>query len=186
MEVQFGSIKRFVLPDDWLADSEQNTGLMKLCCVHPRAHDDVEIAFFQKKQGILETAMQDFREILGRGDHKIVEAGDELVKLAPVMGNAGNNQWSNKNRGTRGPNFRFTMGEITHLQGRSVLKVKGSFIEPESKKAQNEYCGIFIDSGAETNLIQEVYLQVPSQYGYFQFERYLKAFSDALSTLVWT
>ncbi|CAN5133540.1 hypothetical protein BH10CYA1_BH10CYA1_56650 [soil metagenome] len=187
MEVlNFGSIKCVVLPDDWSADSEQNTGLLKMRCFHPPAHEDVEVAFFQKTQGVPETAMQEFREILGRGPHKIVEGGEELLQLAPVMGNAGNHQWSNKNRGARGPNFRYTLGEITQLQGRAVLKVKGSFIEPQSKKPQNEYCGIFIDSGAENNVIQEVYLQVPSKYGYFQFERYVNAFSDALSTIVWT
>lgn len=186
MEVlNFGSIKSVVLPNDWLADAEQNTGVMKMRCFHPRAHEDVEIAFFQKMQGVLESAMKDFREILTRGEHKIVEGGEELIQLSPVMGNAGNHQWSNKTRGPRGPNFRYTLGEIIELKGRKVLKVKGSFIEPQSKKPQNEYCGIFIDSGADNNVIQEVYLQVPSKYGYFQFEKYVDAFSDALSTIVW-
>ena len=155
-------------------------------CFHPRAHEDVEIAFFQKMQAELEAAMKDFREILTRGEHKIVEGGEELIQLSPVMGNAGNHQWSNKTRGPRGPNFRYTLGEIIELKGRKVLKVKGSFIEPQSKKPQNEYCGIFIDSGADNNVIQEVYLQVPSKYGYFQFEKYVDAFSDALSTIVWS
>ncbi|MBS1952954.1 MAG: hypothetical protein JST89_02150 [Cyanobacteria bacterium SZAS-4] len=184
--LNFGSIKSVVLPNDWLADSEQNTGVMKMRCFHPRAHDDVEIAFFQKMQGVLESAIKDFREILACGPHKIVEGGTELIQLSPVMGNAGNHQWSNKTRGPRGPNFRYTLGEIIDLQGRKVLRVKGSFVEPESKKPQNEYCGIFIDSGSENNLVQEVYLQVPSKYGYFQFEKYVDAFSETLSTIVWT
>lgn len=182
--LNFGSIKSVVLPDDWVADNEQSTALMKLRCFHPRAHADIEIAFFQKSQGVGEDAIKDFREILALGQHKIVEGGEELLRLAPVMGNAGNHQWSNKTRGASGPNFRYTLGEITELQGRGVLKVKGSFIEPQSKQPQNEYCGIFIDSGSD-NLIQEVYLQVPSTYGYFLFEKYVNAFADALLTVVW-
>lgn len=184
--IDIGPIKRIAFPSDWLADSELNTGLMKMLCVHPPAHSDIEITFFQKMQGVNESAIRDFREILMLGEHKIVESGQELLKLAPIMGNAGNNQWSNKNSGRRGPNFRFSSGEIVPIQGRPVLKVKGSFMEPETKQLQNEYCGIFIDSGAENNIVHEVYLQVPSNYGFFQFEQYLKVFTDALSTLTWS
>lgn len=186
MEVQnFGAIKSIAFPSDWRADAEINTGILKIQCVHPPTHDDIEIALFQKNQGVSDAAIKDFREILLRSEHKIVESGDSLIKLAPVMGNAGNNQWTNKERGARGPNFRFTSGEVLSINGKRVLKIKGSFLDPESKKLQNEYCGIFVDSNDETNKVQEVYLQVPSQYGYFQFERHMKAFNDALETVAW-
>lgn len=181
----FGAIKSITVPGDWLADGEINTGVLKMICLHPPAHIDVEITLFEKTQGVSESALRDFRKILALGEHKVVESGEELLQLAPVMGNAGNNQWTNKERGARGPNFRFTQGEITNINGKCLLKVKGSFLEPLSKQVQNEYCGIFIDSGADNNRIQEIYLQVPASYGYFQFERFVKTFTDTLSTVLW-
>lgn len=181
----FGPVKSISVPGDWRADEEINTGVMKMICLRPTASDDIEIALFEKTQGVSESAIADFRTILARGEHKIVEGGEELPQLGPIMGNAGNNQWTNKERGARGPNFRFTHGEIARINGKSVLRVKGSFLEPLSKKVQNEYCGIFIDSGADNNRIQEIYLQVPASYGYFQFERFVKTFTDTLSTVIW-
>jgi|688.fasta_scaffold453995_2 hypothetical protein len=186
MELQnFGCIKSIALPSDWQADSELNTGVLKMLCARPKADSDIEITLFQKTQGVSAESMQIFRTALNQGEHKIVEGSDQLLKLSPIMGNAGNNQWTNKDRGRSGPNFRFTSGEVTKINGKPVLKVKGSFLEPESKKLQNEYCGIFIDAGTDNNLVQEIYLQVPSHYGYFQFEKYLKTFTDALFTLKW-
>jgi hypothetical protein len=186
MELQnFGCIKSVAFPSGWHADSELNTGVLKMLCVRPEPNSDIEITLFQKTQGVSAAAIQDFRAALNQGEHKIVEGSNQLLKLSPVMGNAGNNQWTNKERGRNGPNFRFTSGEVVKIKGKPVLKIKGSFLEPESKQLQNEYCGIFIDAGTDNNLVQEIYLQVPSHHGYFQFEKHLKTFTDALSSLSW-
>jgi hypothetical protein len=173
------------IPTDWTADEEIGSALMRMRSFHPIAHNDVEITFFKKMQGADQESVKDFRELLNQPVHKIVEGETELLKLTPVLGNAGNNQWSNKERGAAGPNFRFTSAETRNVQGRPLLQMKGSFIEPETKKAITEYCGLFIDTGADRNPIQEIYLQVPSKYGYFQFEQYLKVFLAAVSSIVW-
>jgi hypothetical protein len=183
--VEFGCIKRVTLPADWTADPELNTSLMTMRSYHPRAQDDVEITFFRKLPGLRAEEIEKFRRFLDLPMHKIAEGSSELVELTPVLGNAGNNQWSNRNRGAAGPNFRFTSGETIFIKDRLVLQVKGSFIDPATKKALNEYCGLFFDSGADKNTIEEAYLQVPSRYGYFQFERYLKVFMDAVFSIQW-
>lgn len=183
--VQFGCIERITFPDDWSSEPEQATALLRLASVHPAEHADVEISLFQKMQGVQTSEIQDFRDILNKPEHKIVESAEQLLLLSPILGNAGNNQWSNKTRGVGGPPFRFTSGETKRINSRTVLQIQGTFIQPESKESVNQHCGIFIDSGAERNLVQEIYLQVPCRHGYFQFEQYMKIFTQVLATVIW-
>src|ERR1700733_5796113 len=181
MELQFGSIKRALLPGDWIAQPEQNTAIMTLRRCHPSVHNEVEISFFRRRAQIFEQAMANFRSPLAQPIHRIAAGSEEINALAAAMGNAGDNQWTNKKIGE--PPFRLANAETIQLKNRKVLLAKGSFINPATRKTINEYCGIFADAAADQRLVEEVFLQVPSQYGYFQFECYVKIFTEVIASI---
>ncbi|HEY9678046.1 MAG TPA: hypothetical protein V6C76_08545 [Drouetiella sp.] len=185
MEREFGCIKRIEIPDEWIETPDQSTPLFQMWTFHPQSIEEIEFCVFQRRQGVTLEDMQIFRATLNKGEHRIEESGAELLALTPILGNAGNNQWSNKAKGIDGPNFRFTRGDVKMLNGRPVLYVTGSFIDPESKKSLNEYRGIFVDTGSDSNDVQEIYLQVAASKGYFEFEKFAKAYEKALATINW-
>jgi hypothetical protein len=181
--LQFGSIKRVVLPGDWIALPERNTAIMTLRSCHPRAHDDVEITFLRRRQEVVKPAMDCFRSTLAQPLHRITAPSEEIIAIAGAMGNAGDNQWTNKKRGE--PSFRLVSAETIQLKDRKVLLAKGSFIDPKTRKTINEYCGIFVNASADKRVVEEVFLLVPSLYGYFQFEQYARIFTETISSIDW-
>ena len=183
--LQFGSIKRVALPDGWLAQPERKTPIMTSRSCHPVTTEDVEITFFRRRQEIAAQPMAALRETLARAVHRIADASEEVTSLSQAMGNAGDNQWTNKTHGSGGPPFRLVKAETIQLREKKVLLARGSFLEPTTRRAVNEYCGIFVDAVPDRYMIEEVFLQVPSRYGYFQFEQYLKIFTATISSIEW-
>jgi hypothetical protein len=184
--LQFGSIKRVALPADWIVLPEQSTAVMDLIACHPSIDEDVEMAFFRRREEVMIQAMDAFRATLAQPIHRIPDASEELVQLSQAMGNAGYNQWTNKAQGSGGPAIRLLKAETLQLKEKKVLQARGSFIEATTRKAVNEYCGIFVDALPDKRIIEEVYLQVPSRYGYYRFERYLKVFTATIASIEWT
>jgi hypothetical protein len=181
----FISLDSIQVPDGWQEDTERSSSIMLMKQFHPPDHPDVEITFFKRRKSIAPDAMAYLTETLAKSPHLVEQGGAEIVSMADALGNVGNNQWTNRQSGLNGASFRMLHAESTNLNGKNVLIVSGAFIEPKTKKAVNEYCGIFIPVEAPKAFIEEIYLQVPSKYGYLYFEKYLKVFRQSINTIVW-
>jgi len=181
----FVSLDSIELPQGWLENTETSSPIMLMKQFHPPEHPDVEITFFKRQKPVAPNAMASLIETLDQPPHKIEQGGAEIISLTNALGNVGDNQWSNRQTGDDAPCFRMLHAETTDLNGKNVLLVSGAFIAPSTKKAVNEYCGIYVPIGNSKPFIEELYLQVPSKYGYLYFEKYLKVFRQTMKTIVW-
>lgn len=177
------SIKKIMLPQSWSARSERITQIMSIKSAYPSTHKDAEISFFKRRSALPPEDLEHFKDVLNQPPHRIADGEKELESISAVMGNAGDNQWTNRQTGYAGPCFRLINAETIAINGRRVLLVKGTFIKPENKQPINEYCGIYVNSVDDE--VEELFLQVASHLGYLEFERYLKLFLDALKTIEW-
>jgi hypothetical protein len=116
--------------------------------------------------------------------HRLEEGTKVLPKISGLLGNVGNNQWTNP-KGLAHTGFRLGLVETIDLQTRNALLLNGTFLQPEDKKSITEYCGIFVDVPNKLE-IEQVYLQVPSTVGVLQFEKYKKTFMTLLRSVCWS
>jgi len=181
----FISLDSIQIPEGWQEDAERSSAIMLMKQFHPPEHPDVEITFFKRRKSVAPDAMACLTRTLKEHPHLVEQGGAEIISLTDALGNVGNNQWSNRQSGNTAASFRMLHAQSTDLNGKNVLIVSGAFIEPKTKKAVNEYCGIFVPVEAPKPFIEEIYLQVPSKYGYLYFEKYLKVFRQTMNTIVW-
>jgi hypothetical protein len=181
----FISLDSIEIPEGWQEDAETSSAIMLMKQFHPAEHPDVEITFFKRRKIPPPDAMASLTRTLEQPPHLIEQGGAEIISLTDALGNVGNNQWSNRQSGDAAASFRMLHAETTDLNGKNVLIVSGAFIAPTTKKAVNEYCGIYVPVIEAKPFIEELYLQVPSKYGYLYFEKYLKVFRQTMKTIVW-
>ncbi|MDR3612040.1 MAG: hypothetical protein P4L53_00640 [Candidatus Obscuribacterales bacterium] len=181
----FVSLDSIEIPEGWQEDAETSTAIMLMKQFHPPEHPDVEIAFFKRRKPLPPDAMACLFRTLEQPPHLVEQGGAEIISLNDALGNVGNNQWSNRQSGLDAAGFRMLHAQSSDLNGKNVLIVSGAFIEPDTKKPVNEYCGLFVPVTVPQPFIEEIYLQVPSKYGYLYFEKYLKVFRQTINTIVW-
>jgi hypothetical protein len=146
------SIASVTVPVGW--QSEERTYLKEGHVVRYYPHDGSDLAF-----GIMETgrpvsaaAQADFDRMLSANkDIRQPKAltPDEISKLSEVLGRTtlGDNQYSNNHRPPhpQSPSFNIESAQWINVNGRTVLEVKGTFVDYNGAPV-NHYCGIFSPS----------------------------------------
>ncbi len=161
----FVSLDSLELPEGWQEYTEISSPIMLMKQFHPPEHPDVEITFFKRRKPVAPDAMASLVATLEKLPHKVEQGGVEIISLTKALGNVGDNQWSNRQTGDAAASFRMLHAETIDLNGRNVLIVSGAFIAPSTKRAVNEYCGIYVPIADTKPFIEELDVQGPSKYG---------------------
>lgn len=177
----FSAIKSATVPADWTLAAQKHTGIMAMSSWSPPGDDEVFITFFRRSSSLPEEGIKALKLSLSRPPHKIADASQELLDISPVLGHAGKNQWTSRTSA----NFRLIQAETMMIGIRTVLYIRGAFIDPTDRKGINEYCSVFVDVPKNNGVIEEVYLQVPSKSGLLQFEKYRKVFLEVMESMEW-
>jgi len=177
----FGAIKSATLPPDWTSDPQKTTAKMSMKSCYSPNHDEVTITFFRRCDSVTPESIAVLHSTLSRAPQTIPDASKELIDLAPALGHAGNNQWASPKAAT----FRLIQAQTMLLRMRTVLYIRGAFIDPNDRKGINEYCAVFVDVPNSDIAVEEVFLQVPSSLGIFQFEQYRKVYLQVLESIEW-
>jgi hypothetical protein len=180
----FGAFKSAMLPADWTSDPQKTTANMSMKSCYSPIHDEVTITFFRRSGSVTAESISLLKSTLSRPAHRIPDASQELINLAPVLGHAGDHQWASPT-GARDTTFRLIQAETMVLKVKTVLYIRGTFLDPQDRKGINEYCGIFLDVPKDSTAVEEVFLQVPCKLGIFQFEQYRKVFLQVLESMEW-
>lgn len=137
---------------------------------------------------VLELRANPYREILGKGEHIVfskaenIESGS-IPSISRVLGNAGDNQLNNPDKGKFGPAFEIEEAKVAMVNGKAVLKVDGYFHD-ENMNPTSHFLGIFIDGSPESSKsdVEEFYFQSTTKEA---FDKYLDSFKDSLKSIVW-
>lgn len=196
--VRQGAIKGMELPSRFEKGEEELGGMGNNWTIpyHPPGRKDVELTFHYRgtpETGISATGC---KLLLEKKPHFIFKRPEKAFKiresvnntleaLAPILGNAGDNQVTNTNTGMRGPRFNVDKVETIDVNGKTVIAVNGFF---HSYKAlddlQTFYYGIFYDATPESidAQIEEFFYQAETKKAFTEF---WEDFYRALNTIVW-
>jgi hypothetical protein len=189
-----GLIKSMRLSSDW-SEGETESGNIGYRYLRPfkmKDNDAVRIVLFYRGMPISPQATDAFRKYL-KGRTQILFADNEaspsaeasIRELSEVLDNTANNQLLNKEEeGWQGPHFLLKKVEVTRIAARTVLSVRGCFIEPGTTNRLNEYWGIFADGKPDSAEcpVEEIYFEAPSEE---LFQRHVSQFFEALGTIHW-
>ncbi len=194
--IDYHYIKSLILPDDWV-EVEAVQGRRSEQTVRsfaPKNDLAVRIELFYRGLPVSEEAAIALRKTLSvapkllfdlNSKSELSTADLQLIEgLEEVLGNIGNNQIVNKQKGRRGPPFVLLKLEALIWNDRPLLGARGYFKNPENNKRVSEFCGFFINAKPKdaSCIVEEIYLQAPSEE--LQM-KYLPAFQQGLSSLQW-
>jgi len=196
----FGVIKSIVIPDSFRRGEILYGGMGRNWrrSFHPREKRDAEevsITSFYRGGAAAGSDSQILRELLARAPRQIFSSMESdkhpcppqtqylLSKMADILGNIGNNQFTNSETGIGGPRFRMEHMETIILNSRAVLSVCGVFHNSQLQP-QNYYWGIFVDARPEGKdcLIEELVFEAETKTLY---EKYRPAFQKSLTSIHW-
>lgn len=180
----WGAIQRAVVPADWQTrQSESHVGQERVWFVAPDG-SGATINFFYRGQPATPTVAGQMSAVISRGTHNLTK--DEIVLLQNVFGfnSVGSNQYTSF--GARGtatyPACQVSSAEVIDLNGRHVLSVRCTFQDSNSAEPINETQAVYIQDGATSGMIQEIYYEVPKLP---DFLRHLPDFEAVLKSVVW-
>lgn len=188
-----GIIKEIALPENFDLSTEQSGGIGDswLLSCKSRRYDNVEFALFYRGTPCAADGVVSFRKLLeapkivfNSNDTTDGDAG-LIHNLSRVLGNASNNQITNKITGKHGPKFFLECLEVTELNQKNVLYVTGYFHGPEGE-VDYHYMGVFIDASPEDQKkchIEEVLFQAPDMA---LFRKFMPDFSKSLQSISWS
>lgn len=169
-----GAIKGLEAPAGWQPGASEKNGLgpRSLETFHPPGEPDVTMSVFNRGMPVSDASAAAFREILAR---KPAHAGaqaltpDEIRSLREIMGqnNAGDNQYTNGQPDLYPPVFDLKNAQTARINGRTVLAVRGAFVDVNDGKPAGqhnpvkEFVGIFIAGDGSGKSIDEVMLEGP-------------------------
>lgn len=104
--------------------------------------------------------------------------------MQSCLGNAGNNQISNENKGLTGPRFFLEKIQTFALSGRSVMSVQGYFFGPDGEP-DNNFLGIFIDADPENPRYCKIEEIIFESETWEAFEKYFPQFQASLNSIRW-
>ena len=190
-----GSVSDMQLPADFEFGQDLTGGIALnwLKSYHAVANRDVQISLFYRGTASPADSIVGFRKLLktqgvvfdnanGDADSKTAQT---IESLNAALGNAGNNQITNKAVGVTGPRFFLEKIHVILLNAKPVMAVQGYFHSYDGT-IDNYYMGIFFDGSPEDEKycrIEEVVFQAPS---WALFEKYFPSFQKTLNTITWS
>ena len=137
---------------------------------------------------VLELRADPFRELLIGGDSIVFSKKDginteKIPLISRVLGNAGDNQLNNPDKGKFGPAFEIEDAVILNVAKKAVLKVDG-FFHDENMNPISFFSGIFIDGSPKNSKcdVEEFYFQAKTEE---LFKKYSSSFEESLESIVW-
>ena len=187
--LEHGPCKSLLAPDSWLRVDEHRDGASWLSkFVPPNDTDNTLLGIFDRGIPINDASMLSFNKLLHEAHSTTSERklqSDEIKSLAQVMGvtSVGDNQFTNTNKypDPRSPVFFLEQACFIKIQGRTVLEVKGKFLNQKGTVI-NFFRGIFIPSQIVPNKVQEVFLQTNSES---EFKKSEEIYRNALESIAW-
>lgn len=188
-----GAVKKLKLPESFILGEEEygGKGLNWRRQYVSRLGSGVEITSYYRGRPAAKVDSDAFRAVMSKPPHEIFLEGQTTEEQAePILqevwgalGNAGNNQITNKSEGLGGPRFHMVSCSTIDMNGRRVMVATGWFHGPDGA-VHNHYCGIFFDASPneEACRIEELIFQADSQQVY---DSYLPSFREALFTMEW-
>lgn len=199
-DYRFGVIKSIKLPDSFARGETLHGGMGQNWrrSFHPREkRDSSQVSITSLFRGSPTECREasSFRKVLAQppglifcsaedSQHLCHPEAHALIKeMAEALGNAGNNQLTNFEKGVGGPRFRLQRMEVLEISGRKVLAVYGVF-HNSNMEPQAYYCGLFVDAapGKEDCAIEELVFEAQTKELY---EKYRLGFEKAISTIQW-
>lgn len=186
----FGEVQYLQSPPGWRVKQQDAGEMNPRACwyFYPIEVDAVTINVFFRGTPINQTSAAVLKKILHENTAAKSPVGlsvEEIVELSQVFGRntVGDNQYTNEAaKGTYDYHvFHMASAQVASLQGRPVLKVRGTF-QDEHGSPTSEYCGYLFPSLTDNSRVEEIFLQAPSKE---LFDRYFSAFEDSLHTLQW-
>jgi len=160
----------------------------------PADSPEVRIEIFSRGLPVDKKTSTAFREILKTSPCIIFEQKKEqqptaadvkiFTQIKDVLGNAGNNQIINTEKGFRGPSFIVEKAEVLNWSGKNLFALRGWFRDTDEDRRVNDFCGFFIDTNPNDPecQVEEIFLEAKDEK---EFLRYLPTFKECLSTIQW-
>jgi hypothetical protein len=190
-----GAVQDMQLPADFEfgQDLLGGMGLNWLKSYQAVENKDVQISLFYRGTPNTAESVAGFRFLLSmQGVLFDVDKGDpdeqtrkRICSLETALGNAGNNQITNKASGISGPRFFLEKIHVINLNSKSVMAIQGYFHGYDGE-VHNHYMGVFFDATPDDKTycqIEEVVFQAPT---WELFERYFPQFQKTLNSIRWT
>lgn len=197
--LQAGIIKSITLPDSFAKGESlhggRGTNWRKV--FHPRNKrdtSDVSISAFFRGRAVIDDEAKAFRVLLRQPPGVVFSAqkdtdcchpqAESIIKaMIDALGQAGNNQLTNQERGIFGPHFFLQRMETVELKKRKVMIVYGIFHDAEMNPL-NHYVGLFVDADPNSSdcRIEELVFEAFSNA---QYEKCRPDFEKALKSIVW-
>ncbi len=185
----FGQIKEITLPEGWVeAPAEKGLSTVTLRMFHPEGKNDISINLYYRGQPLDEDSARTFHNLLSAraGSHAPEKLSPlEIRSLDRAMGytTVGDNQYTNSaRRGDRNyPVFNLATAEVLPVNGRTTLKVTGTF-QDQNGMPLNEYCGYFIDADGQGKNVDEIFYQAKTRGKYML---HVKDFENTLKSIQW-
>jgi hypothetical protein len=133
---------------------------------------------------------QSFRQVLKLEPQTIFEKGgqnnqlENVQSVAFALGNTGDNQVCNMEKGPYGPVFELEKMKVDVVNGRKVVKIRGWF-HGADMVPQHYFSGIFADGSprSEECRVEELYLEA---YTEDLYKEYLPVFEGVVDSLSWS
>ena len=188
--INFGQIGKIVAPQGWVLEDAQEDSLSakKLKLFHVADAREINITVYFRGAPVSDTSASRLLALFkAKPALKAPEqlSLEEVKSLTQVFGysTAGDNQFTNEaKRGSdEFPVFTMELAETVQINGKTVLRVTGTFQNRQAVPTM-EYKGIFFTDNESGRNVEEVFYQAPSRGKYL---RYLSAFDECLSTIEW-
>lgn len=188
-----GAIKKILLPGEFSEGKTTygGTGQNWSFDYYAKNNPEVTITFYYRGTSIHDDDALFFLRLLEKEPQQIFSADknshesvEQLIHgLAPALGNAGNNQITNKNTGMRGPRFFLASLQTMEINNKRALLVAGYFHTFEGSFSQ-AFRGLFFPAKNTPDScdIEELFLQTPSKES---MEEYASKFAQALASIEW-
>jgi hypothetical protein len=181
MTVKFGggAIAELSVPATWKHQENPYAGRGTVTRLQPNDSNVPAVAVIETGAKLLDNPNKAFRQLIADNQNLSVPkplTAREVAALADVMGmsSIGDNQYTNRHRAPdpQAPAFNLSTAFLVPLNGKTVLEVKGNFVD-DSGKAVNHYRGVFMPSGSDhvTELMMESRDQQKLEAGSNNFRR---------------
>lgn len=193
--IRFGCVETILPPQFKLAFEQMNSvGNNWLFRYQSNKDETVSVSFYYRGfPSSADTSLR-FRSLLKEKDHLLFNSKSVLSSgtrsqsdpglffsgLIDLLGNAGDNQFVNKEVGLRGPAFEVAELRTQLVNERVLLRLGGIFGSGET----NFYEGVFYDGdpAAKKAQIEECFLLAPSKS---LFDEYVPCFESILHSFKW-